>query len=280
MIQLQLETIGGICNAACHFCLLQDRKYYANQGVPTGTMSMDLYRKIIDEAVGIPEISRLTLTGLSETLLDNQLEERIAYARQKQASSAAYASIWPIDIYTNGLALRPDRFDSLKAAGLTGLSVSLNAVRPEQHTAIMGIRAYEHICRNIDYAIITGGVHVEVKAVVNGDAFTTKDAEQFNSRWHPYAVCVHEGNWAGDNRTLRAFDPKEPCHRAIGQLYVTWEGRVGMCCFDPLAKANFGDLRTQSIKEVYNAQRYADFRQDHAEGRADAHAVCAKCTRI
>ena len=50
---------------------------------PKGTMSMELFTKIIDEATTLPLIDHITFTGLGETLLDKHLIARIRYTRQK-----------------------------------------------------------------------------------------------------------------------------------------------------------------------------------------------------
>jgi MoaA/NifB/PqqE/SkfB family radical SAM enzyme len=105
-IQLQIETTN-VCQADCVFCP------YGVMERPKGTMALDLYRRIIDEAATIPVIEKLTLTGLGETLLDRHLIERVRYARRVLPAGVA------IDLYTNGNLLRPKTTDALLEAGST-----------------------------------------------------------------------------------------------------------------------------------------------------------------
>jgi sulfatase maturation enzyme AslB (radical SAM superfamily) len=289
-VQLQLEGIGGVCSAACNFCPLTDRSYYKN-GRQAGTMSMDLFRKIIDEAATIPQIDQLCITGLSETLLDRHLEERIRYARQTLSPRVF------IDFYTNGVALTPAKFEAVKRAGVSCVTVSLNANTAEQHDRIMhmGLSAFPKVIANLESAIAhREGVAIQIKAVLDGENFTKRDCVPFYIKWGHreyggYGQVVVESNWMGENPVSRELDPKKPCDRALGQVYVTWDGIVTLCCLDTLGKGaraltghpqGLGNLSHQTIREVYNQPVYTQFRVDHDEGRADLYEACRGCTRV
>jgi len=273
MLQLQIETTST-CSAACHFCV------YPTSDRKGGLMSQSLYAKIIAEAAEIPEIDTLTLVGLGEPTLDPHLESRIAIARARMPQVR-------IEIYTHGAHLPPKRFDALKAAGLSGIVFSLNAVRQEQHEAIMGLKGkFDTVCTNIDYAIANkGDMALEIHAVANPDRFPMDDCLTFYERWGKrgeggYGIAVYEGNWSGGNRLIRSFKPNECCDRALRQIYVMYVGRVATCCFDPTGKQIFGDLNTHTIKEVYNGPEYFAFREAHFNDKADRYEICRGCTRI
>lgn len=274
MIQLQVETTS-VCNAKCHFCvyptLERTRKH----------MAMPLYSKILNEAVPIPAIGQLMLTGLGEPLLDPHLDKRISMAKE-------VAPRLEVGIYTNGTFLTPKRFDSLHAAGVDTIDISLNAATAEQRKEIMGLDDWERVVANVQYALASqNGTRVLLKGVVNPDRFTKSDTEQIQRIWGNRVMDgagrflpVVEGNWAGRTRTIRAFSPSDACHRALGQIYVTVDGIVTTCCFDPDGRQVFGDLREQTLREVYNSSKYVQFREAHFENRADQYEICKGCTRI
>jgi MoaA/NifB/PqqE/SkfB family radical SAM enzyme len=258
--------------------------------LPKGFMSMDLFRKIADEAATIPQLSSWAFSALGEPLLDKYLDERIKYVKTIRPE-------WEVEMYTNGVFLTPERYESLKAAGLDYLSVSLNAVSQEQHERIMGIKGkFQTVVDNLNYAIKSGGVDIQIKAVLNHDTFTRDHQMDFYLTWgikhHPdvkegYGRCVVERNWAGSNRTIENvgpngpdFDPNECCSRAVEQLSILWDGIVTPCCFRPLKTEIFGDLKKQTIREVYNSDVYLKFREAHIENRAADYDFCAGCTRV
>ncbi len=245
-------------------------------------MPMGLYSRIIEQVSEIPgRFHELCLTGLGEPLLDPHLDQRIVVAR------LALPQL-PIVVYTNGSFLTPPRFERLAAAGVSVVCVSLNAVRPQQRKQIMDLDDYNVVVKYIDYAIACGEpeVQIQVRAVGSPDTFALPDMDAFYRRWGDARLGGHglvtmEGNWAGDNRTVRPFTPNEACHRALGQIYVTWDGRVTPCCFMPNAdEFSFGDLRVSSLRDVYGSADYVAFREAHAADQADRYPFCAKCTRI
>lgn len=265
MLNLSLETTST-CNAACTFCPYPELARWG------GKMDMNLFRKIIDETVDLPDISRITLHGLGEPLLDPHLEDRIWYIKK--------VNPLPVTIYTNGVYLTRTRHDKLAVAGLDTVVISLNAVRPEQHEKIMGLKGkFDTVVENCEYATI-GPMNVEIHAVITGDTFTMDDKRLFEAEWGTYAHPIMAGNWAGDERTIRTFDPSSHCFRATRHIYVLYDGTVSACCFDPTGKMRFGDLSKQTIKEIYNSLAYRNFRQDHFENNADLYDICKNCTRI
>lgn len=278
-IQLHVST-SGYCNAKCHFCVYPSDE---NKALPKGFMTWQLYEKIIRDAATSDQIDNIAFSGLQEPLTDKLLEKRIALAKELRPD-------WFTEVYTNATLLTPKRFDALRDAGLDCISCSLNANTQQQHFDIMGLKdMFNETCENIRYARANrGGMRMLVKAVVNHDHFTIHDAKLFHAMWGKIdegdgvGQIVLEGNWAGGIELLKGREPDYNlmCHRAMAQISIHWDGRVGLCCFDPLVKYEFGDLRKQTVKEVYNSPDYVNFRQLHLENKAAQHPLCAKCTRI
>jgi radical SAM protein with 4Fe4S-binding SPASM domain len=186
-------------------------------------------------------------------------------------------------MHTNGVHLTdPQR---LKDAGLTNLVISLNSVNAQQHERIMGIKGqFDNVCANIERARAIPGWSVVPRAVYSQDRFTERDMEEFHRRWGwkwgSEAITVYETNWIGLNRTQRL--PKDEnigCLRALSQIYVAFNGDLHMCCMDALGKIVFGNVRDNTIREVYNSEKYVEFRRAHAEDRALDVPECRGCTR-
>jgi len=277
-MQLQLETTN-VCQAACVFCP------YPAMTRPKGTMSMSLFRKIIDEAATIPAVDKFTLTGLGEPLLDRFIADRIRYIRS--VIPAAF-----IDLYTNGSFLRAPMVHSLIDAGLSMLYVSLNAVSSEKRLAVMKLDDYDQVVSYIQYAqeavkLTNSTMEIVVKCVVAKDLMEGGDVGQFVQFWkgeygvdNGGAAFRHlEGNWAGSMWPMRV-QLKSACDRALNQIMVLQDGRVSLCCFDADGKKILGDLNHQSIREVFNGPDATFVREAHWEGRRSDVDLCAACTGI
>ncbi|MEE9401075.1 MAG: SPASM domain-containing protein, partial [Dehalococcoidia bacterium] len=60
-------------------------------------------------------------------------------------------------------------------------------------------------------------------------------------------------------------------------MTVLWDGRVNLCCMDPLGRKTFGDLNDETVAEVWfsgGRQRYVAM---HEEGRGTECEVCRDC---
>lgn len=267
MIHLQLETTS-VCNAACCFCpypIMQRAK---------GLMPMPLFERIIADAATVPLIDRISLVGLGEPTLDRFLVQRIEAVRRSMAA------IW-LDVVTNGSLLTRKLIDQLIAAGLTQLSISLNAVTREKRRAIMQLDDFDRVVEMCHYAIAAGAgrMKVVVKGLNEKDLMEAGDLAQFAETWGERAFLHLEGNWAGSMRKAR-IPMAEACHRALSQIMVLWDGRVSLCCFDAEGAEILGDLRTQTLREVFNGGRALEIRTAHAEGRRAEIPLCAGCTTI
>jgi len=247
---------------------------------PKGQMRMDLFHRIIDDATEIPRIDHVCLTGLGETLLDPNLVERLRYVRTKMPAAL-------LDLYTNGTFLRPKRTDQILDAGVTAIYISLNAVSAEKRQAVMGLDDFDTVIEQIEYAIraAEGRAKVYVKAVGAKDLIEKPEVEAFLQRWGGsytdggHAFVHLEGNWAGKLWPIR-IKATTPCDRALDQIMVLWDGRVTGCCHMGEGEMIFGDLQTQTIREVYNSPDYVAFREAHAQGRRESIPTCAGCTSI
>lgn len=240
-------------------------------------MDRDLCRKILTEAATIPQINSVCFTGLGEPLIDQYLEERIAFARK-------LCPEWVIDVYTAGTHLTNVKAVALADAGLTNLYVSLNAVSAEKRLAIMGLPDFDKVVEQIRYATAIGKYRVVVKAVSEKDLFEMGENEIFMAMWGDFreggqGFLHQEGNWAGETYLPR-ITPTAGCSRALGQIMVLWDGRVSLCCFDGEGKEILGDLRTQTIREVYNGPHATGIREAHFTGKRASIPICAGCTGI
>ncbi len=274
-VQLQIETTNT-CQYSCCFCP------HEHMVRPQGTMTMPLFKKIVDEAAGLPLIQRLTLTGLGETLQDRYLIERVTYARRTLPKGV------PVDLYTAGGLLRHKTTDALIKAGLDVLYVSLNATNRESRHQIMQVDDYDQVVAYTQYAIAAGAgkMRVVVKAVASKDLMEVGEHQQFQAQWggdwdKGGSAYLHlEGNWAGSTGQAMRVRPKQACGRALGQIMVLWTGEVSLCCFDAEGAVILGDLRTQTIREVFNGEKALGIRVAHVEGRRQELPLCATCTAI
>jgi radical SAM protein with 4Fe4S-binding SPASM domain len=70
---------------------------------------------------------------------------------------------------------------------------------------------------------------------------------------------------------------RNPCHLLWrGPLYVRYDGMAYPCCY-MWKEPPVGDLKKQSVMEVWNSERMVDLRKAHLSGDVSAYPACQNC---
>jgi len=136
---LQLEVTSA-CNLSCAMCLVS---YRPRIDRVHGAFPMELFRRLLDET---PSLTRLTLQGLGEPLLQPHLMEMVELATARGIE---------VGFNSNAMLLTRARAERLVALGLDWLHVSLDGATAATHE---GIRA------GADFARITGNLRGLIEA--------------------------------------------------------------------------------------------------------------------
>lgn len=80
-----------------------------------------------------------------------------------------------------------------------------------------------------------------------------------------------DGKYRVKNRLLNH------CWKLWHSCVITWDGKVVPCCFDKDAEYVMGDLKEQSFQEIWNSDRYNEFRSSVLRSRSEIE-MCTNCT--
>jgi radical SAM protein with 4Fe4S-binding SPASM domain len=67
------------------------------------------------------------------------------------------------------------------------------------------------------------------------------------------------------------------CARLWFNPVITWDGKVIPCCFDKDAEYIMGDMIVESFREIWNGQKFRDFRKGVMKNRQGIE-ICRNCT--
>lgn len=132
---LRIEVVN-LCNANCLFCT------YQFQTREIETMSFDVYKQAIDQYVALDGRNLCFAPVVGEALVDKNLEEKVAYARQ-------FPQFERIEIWTNAILLNRQRFEALVEAGINEFNVSMSGFSADEYKALY---------RNSNYAKVLGNL--------------------------------------------------------------------------------------------------------------------------
>src|SRR5688572_25241415 len=260
---VQIESTN-ICNAKCVFCPRDEM--HRRQGI----MSLDLYKKIVDECVELG-ITHVRVHNYGEPFVDRRLVEKVRYAKQK--------GIKEVGMISNGSLITEQVARGMIEAGLDAINISVDASGKEVFESTrLGLK-YDKVIANIERLV---GLRSEMgkrrpKLILSFVRQNNSvDEQAFIEHWKKIADKIHITdlhNWAG---TLnQESDVNYPCYRPWLTFTVLWDGRVSLCCADFDGRNVLGDLNTSTIKEVWNAEPYVQARRQHLEsGGPD---ICRSC---
>jgi MoaA/NifB/PqqE/SkfB family radical SAM enzyme len=260
---VQIESTN-ICNAKCVFCP-RDEMHRAQ-----GVMSRELFRKIVDECAALG-ITHVRMHNYGEAFLDRYLAEKIRYAKER--------GIKEVGMISNGSLITEKIAHAVIEAGLDAINISVDAGGKAVFDATRIGLNYDKVIANVERLVRIRGElgrrHPKlILSFVRQD--NSADEQAFIEHWRGVADKIHITelhNWAG---TLNhESDVNYPCYRPWLTFTVLWDGRVSLCCADFDGRTVLGDLKTQTIQEVWNSDAYRSVRRQHLEsGGPD---ICRAC---
>jgi len=260
---VQIESTN-LCNAKCVFCPRDEM--HRRQGV----MDFELYRKVVDECAALG-ITHVRVHNYGEPFLDKTLVEKVRYAKSK--------GIAEVGMISNGSLITEELARGMIDAGLDAINISVDASGKEVFEATRLHLKYDDVIQNVRTLARlrneSGRTHPKLILSFVRQNNSAEEAS-FIKEWSQVADKIHITdlhNWAG---TLNAkSDVQFPCYRLWLTFTVLWDGRVSMCCADFDGRHVFGDLKSQTIAEVWNSPLYRAARRQHLE--SGGPEICRSC---
>ena len=267
--QLIIETTN-ICDAHCVIC---PREQFTSK---LRMMDINLFKKIIDDAVQ-HDIESIDTCGFGEAFLDKYMWERFAYVREKLPKAKIFVS-------TTGFHLDPDKFE-LAAKYIDILKLSIYGVTKETYEGFhRGRIRHEVVMRNI-HCFLEYIKPLQKKPQTVGLFVSTDEnkheQDDWLKKWEPLLdeVSVWKPhNWV-DGRSYRPLDrtkQKTCCRPMNAPLYIHANGIVSPCCWDVHERIPLGDMKTQTIEEVYKGEAYNKLREAHSKNDFSNY-ICKDC---
>jgi len=277
------------CNFKCCFCPTSDRELMKSVGRPWQQMSFDLFRKIADDMCAFPgKVDVLRLYKDGEPLLNKRLPDMIKYAKGVGASKR-------IDTTTNASLLTKESGMALVDAGLDRINISISGVNNEQYEQFSGVKhGFDRVLRNVrDFYEVRGECEVLVK--INGDTLTDEEKQMFLDQFGDYAdkiyiehimSCWPEFQLRGVNVNQdygiygQEIQEVDVCPYPFYSFSVNSDGLVSVCFLDWARKMIVGDVKGESVPDIWNGKVMRAYRKMFLEGGRKQHSVCGKCGQL
>lgn len=249
-----------------------------------GYMSIDLFKKIVDECYHFTSLTSFVFTGFGEPFLHPQLVSMSRYVKDK--------GIPIVRTYTNCLLLKQKTKEILLESGFNEITLSLNAPTQETYERIKESRHYEPVMENIEYFLMKRKAHKIRTPFVNLQLLKLNNVSygirEFAKNWMPllkHGDCISikdSHSFAGQVNDPGVGGMSEPAERVpCGQLWnflaISWNGDVTPCCADPFKKLKIGNVRDSSLKDLWHSPKITYMRDLHLRREYHYLPLCNKC---
>ena len=274
------------CNFRCKFCY----KSVADESSPHDDMPFEIAQKLANDILGFKtQINTLELSAYGESLLYPHIIDTIKLFK-------ATGKIENIRITTNGSLLTKAVSEQLVLAGLDSVIVSLNGLSDAQYSdltqsnipELFGL-VYENIkrlyamrknCRILVKIVDDFYMDDEKKFFVEtfGPVSSTAYVEPLANQWRNVNSFANSGlvDAGAENRMIEAGKGKPMCSVTFHALFVRADGVVGACCDDREFLMAVGDVKKDSLVQIWNGDKMAAIRKAHLT-QTNIPRLCGDC---
>ncbi len=284
-LKLHLEPTS-ICNLRCPMC---PQAIDAVKG-DTGYIDLDLYRKIVDEAKDFALEINLFFRG--EPLLHQQMPEILRYGRSKGVR---------LHVNTNATILREKQARMLIENGASKVTISFDGPDKATYETMRKGARYETTLENVrrflqlvqEYRHNGWRTPYTVMQVIlpydpqspgpdvpkhMKDLFAGLPVDEWDPIWpHGWAGVMQEN---GIVQAQPYGENYHPCNWLWKSLAIYWDGRVASCCADFSGDQMIGDVKTQTLREIWNGDAIVRLRTLQVEGRYKEATLCSGCDAL
>lgn len=280
---LQIE-LSSRCNSRCPKCIFHGKNspHYDPKTDSPPFMDENLFRKIIDEFSTFR-----TRTGLAvalnyrgESQMHPSFYELAEYARQKSVRTV---------INTNAKLLTPEATRKILDLDLTGICFSIDSLNPETFRKLQ-TADLQQVLSNIDFLVQekakrgSGNPILSTIHVISSE--TASELYSIVDFFLPIMDLVTFSMYQDiRKRTISAphtffdIERRYPCNHLWEVMTVLSSGKVIRCGYDFNHEDTLGDLRNDSIREVWNSEKMRSYRQEMCVGNFGNVPICDHCPR-
>ena len=251
------------CNLKCIMCPNSIINQYKR-----GYMSLDLFKKIIDEAKNFTAYTVLCISG--EPLLHPKFDQMIKIA--KQNNIATYVS-------TNCTLLTPALSRKILEAGLDWINFSFDGTTKKVYEGVRVNANFEKSLQNVVNFLklkkkLNAKTRAELQILIMDDKGEKDYREHiagFKSNFKDlpldYIQTRRPSTWGGFLSGTKKYIPKvlgkvfSPCSYLWGSLHLLWDGRVVACTSDFFGDNVLGKFPEKSLAEIWNDKPMRNFRK-------------------
>lgn len=271
---LQIEP-SSICNYRCVFCYQTDERLTAPKNKHMGQMSLDLFKKVVDEATG--QVEAITLASRGEPLIAKGIEPMLEYLRGRFLA---------LKVNTNAWFLDERKCHALLSAGVNTLVFSCDAAEEPLYSSLRVNGKLERVMENIrQFQQIRERHYSDSRTITRVSGVRVSEAQDHGQMEAFWGDLVDQVAFVDYLPWENTYDQPPnglttPCSDLFRRMFVWWDGRVNPCDVDFLSKLQVGSAQESSLTELWTGPAYTELRRAHLAGERQQKAPCQGCSLI
>ncbi len=276
------------CNFKCEYCIFklsrEQRGFVSDRII----MDLDFYKTCINDMLEFPsKVKVLRFVGIGEPLLHKDIARMVEYAVEKNIANV-------VEIITNASLLTPKLSDDLIRAGLSRLVVSIQGTSSEKYFEMSDVDIdFDAFLANLKYFYShKQNTHVYIK-IVDSALFDKEDEQKFYDLFGDicdtigieHLVPIHAVvNLDGMVKDLGIATTQfglpvtdvQVCPQPFFTMQINPDEKV-VPCFSFEYPEIMGNCHRQTVANIWNGERFQEFRRMHLSGTRDVCKTCAEC---
>jgi radical SAM protein with 4Fe4S-binding SPASM domain len=273
---IEVEAYDG-CNFDCIMCPLGKSIYKGGGGI-----TIELFDKIVSEISNYKEwINLVCLSRNGEPLLNKNIATMVKKLKD--------AGIKRVNFSTNASALNEKKSYDLLKAGLDEIRFSIDGYTKETFEKVRKGSKFEKVIKNCINFInlrdkLNANTQIQIRFVEQ------KKNEHEIKEWKNFWLSKLKKTDIVASKKLHSWGNKlenfegnidsslkSPCISPFSTLEVLYDGTVPLCGCDYKPTVNLGNVKNNTLKEIWNNEKFTKIRQKHASGNRNDIPICVGC---
>jgi radical SAM protein with 4Fe4S-binding SPASM domain len=242
-------------------------------------MRWEIFKKVIDEISQFNDtVLRFACDG--EPMCHPEFLDMLVYTKEKNISQ--------VTVITNGFFLHRKAAQKILECNTDVVEISLDAINKD---------TYLRVRNGSDFGLVMDNVHrlIKIRDEMNSNTMIfvsiidqpiiKEELRKFKDYWQgradkviirPYTTVgglIDIAQQQHDNKTQERW----PCPLLFKRTFINPEGLVKFCVEDWLDKTVMGDVKTETIQDIWHSDEYQNLRQLHLSERFNQIPYCKAC---
>ena len=271
---LQIEPTS-ICNYRCVFCFETDKTFTDKKNGHMGQMTLDLFKKVIDQAES--NIEFISLASRGEPLACPDIVKMLEYTTGKFLN---------LKLNTNASLLDDKKCHAILSGGVKTIVFSADAATEPLYSKLRVNGNLSKVLKNIEnFKKIkeTRYSNNPIISRVSGVKFNNE--QNFKSMEKLWGDLVDQVAFVNYNPWENSYNKTpneiiEPCSDLWRRMFVWWDGKINPCDVDYKSLLSVGNYPNETLEQLWQSESYNILRKKHLEKKRNSIKPCSSCVVI